>query len=61
LVYPCENKFTTLSYKSEPFTLTSGKVNQVKDKPVIKKEAKGKGKGKLVSKKAKVKEELRTP
>jgi hypothetical protein len=61
LVYPREDKSTTLSYKSEPSTPTSGKVNQVKDKPVIKKEAKGKGKGKPVSKKAKVKEELRTP
>jgi hypothetical protein len=46
-------------YKLEPSTLTSRKVNQVKDKVIIKKEAKGKGK--LISKKAKVKEELRTP
>jgi hypothetical protein len=49
-------------YKSEPFTPTLGKVNQVKDKLIIKKKAKGKGKSKLVSKKAKVvKEEPRTP
>jgi hypothetical protein len=49
-------------YKSKPFTPTSEKVNQVKDKLVIKKEAKGKSKSKLVSKKAKVvKEKLRTP
>jgi hypothetical protein len=49
-------------YKSEPFTLTLEKVNQVKDELVIKKEAKGKGKGKLILKKAKVvKEEPRTP
>jgi hypothetical protein len=49
-------------YKSEPFTPTLGKVNQVKNKLVIKKEAKGKSKGKLVLKKAKVvKEKLRTP
>jgi hypothetical protein len=61
LVYPCEDKSTTLLYESEPSTPTLGKVNQVKDEPVIKKEAKRKGKGKLVSKKAKVKEELRTP
>jgi hypothetical protein len=62
LVYPCKDKFITLLYKLKPFTLTLGKVNQVKDKLVIKKEAKGKGKSKLVSKKAKVvKEKPRTP
>jgi hypothetical protein len=61
LVYLCKDKSTTLLYKSKPFTLTLGKVNQVKDKPVIKKEAKRKGKSKLILKKAKVvKEELRT-
>ena len=59
LVYPCEDKSAALSYESEPSTLTSIKVNRVKDEPVIKKEAKGKGK--LVLKKAKVKEEQGTP
>jgi len=55
LVFPCEDKFIVLLYKSEPFTPTLAKVKQVKNKLFIKKEAKGKGKP--VSKKAKVKEE----
>ena len=59
LVYPREDKSTALSYEPEPSTPTLVKVNQVKDKPVIKKETKGKGKP--VFKKAKVKEELDTP
>ena len=45
-------------YKLKPFTLTLAKVNQVKDKLVIKKKVKSKSK--LVLKKAKVKEELKT-
>jgi hypothetical protein len=61
LVYPCKDKSITLLYKLKLFILTLGKVNQVKDKLVIKKEAKRKGKSKLVLKKAKVvKKELRT-
>ena len=59
LVYSREDKSTALSYESEPSTPTMVKVNQVKDEPVIKKEAKGKGKP--LSKKAKVKEEQKTP
>jgi hypothetical protein len=59
LVYSREDKSTALSYESEPSTPTSVKVNQVKDELVIKKEAKGKGKP--LSKKAKVKEEQKTP
>lgn len=59
LVYAREDKSVALSYESEPSTPTSVKVNRVKDELVIKKEAKGKGKP--VSKKAKVKEEQKTP
>jgi len=59
LVFPCEDKSITLLYELEPFTLTSAKVKQVKNELFIKKEAKGKSK--LVSKKAKVKEEQGSP
>jgi hypothetical protein len=57
LVFPCEDKSTALLYKLEPSTLITPKVDQVKDN-VIKKETK---KGKLISKKAKVKKEEDTP
>jgi hypothetical protein len=61
LIYSCKDKSVALLYKLEPFTPTLVKVNQVKDELVIKKEAKGKGKSKLVLKKAKVvKEKPRT-
>ena len=59
MVFPCEDKSIVLLYKLEPLTLTSAKVKQVKNELFIKKEAKGKGK--LVSKKAKVKEEQGSP
>ena len=55
LVYSCKDKFVVLLYKSKHFTLTLVKVNQVKDKLTIKKEAKSKSK--YILKKAKVKEE----
>ena len=58
LVFSCEDKSTTLSYELEHSTLITIKVNQVKDKVVIKKETK---KGKPALKKAKVKEEEHTP
>ena len=54
LVFPCKDKSTTLLYKLEPSTLITLKVDQVKDKVVVKKETK---KGKPALKKAKVKEE----
>jgi hypothetical protein len=59
LVYSREDKSVALLYKSEHSTPTLVKVNQVKDELAIKKEAKGKGKH--ISKKAKVKEEQITP
>jgi hypothetical protein len=59
LVFPREDKSIVLSYESEPLTPTSAKVKQVKNELFIKKEAKGKGKP--VSKKAKVKEEQGSP
>jgi hypothetical protein len=58
LVFPCEDKSTTLLYELEPSTLITPKVNQVKDEVVVKKETK---KGKPALKKAKVKEEERAP
>jgi hypothetical protein len=45
-------------YKLKPFTLTLAKVKQVKSE-LVKKEVKGKGK--LVLKKAKVKDKPKTP
>ena len=59
LVYSCKDKSVALLYELEHSTPTLVKVNQVKDELVIKKEAKGKSKP--VSKKAKVKEEQKTP
>ena len=58
LVFPCKDKSATLSYKPEPSTPITPKVDQVKDKVVVKKETK---KGKPALKKAKVKEEECTP
>jgi hypothetical protein len=58
LVFPCKDKSTTLLYKPEPFIPITLKVDQVKDKVVVKKETK---RGKPALKKAKVKEEERTP
>jgi hypothetical protein len=58
LVFPREDKSTTLSYEPEPSTPITPKDNQVKGKVVVKKETK---KGKPALKKAKVKEEERTP
>ena len=54
LVFPHEDKSTTLLYELEPSIPIISKVDQVKDKVVVKKETK---KGKPALKKAKVKEE----
>jgi hypothetical protein len=58
LVFLYKNKSIILLYKLELFILITLKVDQVKDKVIIKKETK---KGKLTLKKAKVKEEEHTP
>jgi hypothetical protein len=58
LVFPREDKSTTLSYELEPSTSITPKFDQVKDEVVVKKETR---KGKPALKKAKVKEEERTP
>jgi hypothetical protein len=58
LVFPREDKSATLSYELEPSTPITPKVDQVKDKVVVKKETK---KSKPALKKAKVKEEECTP
>ena len=58
LIFPREDKSATLSYELEPSTPITPKVDQVKDKVVVKKEPK---KGRPTLKKAKIKEEECTP